>query len=86
MSDYIVKHSCRKIELFQNEESLGYLDYHEGIGSLYIDYVFVKPQHRGKNVGKNIVEEGIKFAKEKGLTPKPICSYAAKVMKRKGEI
>lgn len=83
MSEFKVVHiNPRKFELHKDDETVGYLDYHEGVGSLYLDYVFVEQQERDKGIGKIIVAEGIKLAQSKNMIPKPICSYASIIMKR----
>ncbi|MXV37228.1 GNAT family N-acetyltransferase [Flavobacteriaceae bacterium Ap0902] len=84
MAKYKVEHvSKRRFEL-QNQEgkTVGYMDYHEGVGSLHFDFVYVDPSYRGEKVGVEIVKEGIKMAKERKLKPQPICSYAAIIMRR----
>ncbi len=81
---YEVKHiSDQKLELHQNGENMGYLDYHTDSTYFYLDYVYVEPKYRNNQVGIEVVREGVKLALEKGLIPKPICGYAAAVMKRK---
>ncbi|MGI9525664.1 MAG: GNAT family N-acetyltransferase [Weeksellaceae bacterium] len=84
MAVYTVEHvSKRRFELQDQEgNTVGHMDYHEGVGSLHFDYVYVDPAHRGEKVGVEIVKEGIKMAKERKLIPQPICSYASIVMKR----
>ena len=83
MAEYkVVPVNQRRFELHKDGESVGYLDYHEGVGSLYLDYVFVEPEHRTQEIGVEIVREGIKLAQEKNMKPKPICGYASTIMKR----
>ena len=83
MSEFkVVPVNQRKFELHKDNESVGYLDYHEGVGSLDLDYVFVEPEFRNREIGKEIVKQGILLAQEKNMKPKPICGYASTIMKR----
>lgn len=51
--------------------------------SIYIiSYVMVFPEFEGKGMGKYLVEEGIKNARELGYKVHPHCSYARSVMNR----
>lgn len=83
MTDYNIVHVEEgRFELQREEQTLGYLDYHEANGIFFLDYVYVLPQYRGKEVGADIVKEGVKLALSKNLNPKPICGYAGAVMRR----
>ena len=83
MAEYkVVPVHDRRIDLHKDGEKVGYLDFHEGIGSFYLDYVYVEPEFRGQEIGVEIVRAGIRLAREKNLAPKPICGYAGTIMKR----
>ena len=83
MSEFkVVPIHTRKFELHKGDECVGYMDYHEGVGSLYMDYVFVEPEHRNQEIGKEIVRQGIFLAQSKKMKAKPICGYASTIMKR----
>lgn len=83
MSELKVVHvHQRKFEVYQGDVCVGYMDYHEGVGSLYLDYVFVEPEYRDQEIGKEIVRQGILLAREKNMQAKPICGYASTIMKR----
>lgn len=47
-----------------------------------ISFVLVHPEFEGKGMGKYLVEEAIKFARENNWKVYPHCSYAKSVMKR----
>jgi len=49
---------------------------------LIISYVMVYPKFEGRGLGKYLVEEGLKFARENHWTIYPHCSYARSVMLR----
>lgn len=52
---------------------------------LIISFVLVHPKFEGKGMGKLLVEEGIKFARENNWKVYPHCSYARSVMTRMSE-
>lgn len=72
------------IELLNSSETVGRLTYtimpenHKMI----ISYVMVYPRFEGQGMGKSLVEEGIRFARENSWTIQPHCSYAHAVMRR----
>lgn len=47
-----------------------------------ISFVLVHPKHEGKGMGKYLVEEAIRYAREEKLNIYPHCSYARSVMSR----
>ena len=49
---------------------------------LKISFVLVHPQFEGRGMGKFLVEDAIKFARENGWNIYPHCSYARAVMNR----
>ena len=49
---------------------------------LIISFVLVHPQFEGRGMGKFLVEDAIKFARENGWNIYPHCSYARAVMNR----
>lgn len=53
---------------------------------LIISFVLVHPKFEGKGMGKFLVQEGIKFARENNWKIYPHCSYARSVMARMPEV
>ncbi len=49
---------------------------------LIISFVLVHPKFGGRGMGKYLVEEAIKFARENNWKVYPHCSYARAVMQR----
>ena len=49
---------------------------------LIISFVLVHPEFEGRGMGKFLVEEAIKFARENHWNIYPHCSYARSVMRR----
>ena len=53
---------------------------------LIISFVLVHPKFEGRGMGKFLVEEGIKFARENNWKVYPHCSYARSVMRRMPDV
>ncbi len=53
---------------------------------LIISFVLVHPKFEGKGMGKFLVNEGIRFARENHWKIYPHCSYARSVMSRMPEV
>lgn len=53
---------------------------------MIISFVLVHPKFEGRGMGKYLVEEAIKFARENNLKVYPHCSYARSVMMRMTDV
>ncbi|AZB24578.1 MULTISPECIES: GNAT family N-acetyltransferase [Chryseobacterium] len=53
---------------------------------LIISFVLVHPEFEGRGMGKYLVEEAIKFARENNWNVYPHCSYARAVMMRMNDV
>lgn len=53
---------------------------------LIISFVLVHPKFEGRGMGKYLVEDAIKFARENKWSVYPHCSYARSVMKRMHDV
>lgn len=53
---------------------------------LIISFVLVHPEFEGRGMGKYLVEEAIKFARENNWKVYPHCSYARSVMTRMNDV
>ncbi|SFI15345.1 GNAT family N-acetyltransferase [Halpernia frigidisoli] len=53
---------------------------------LIISFVLVHPKFEGRGMGKYLVEDAIKFARENNWKVYPHCSYARSVMKRMNDL
>ena len=53
---------------------------------LIISFVLVHPEFEGRGMGKYLVEEAIKFARENKWNFYPHCSYARAVMRRMNDV
>lgn len=51
-----------------------------------ISFVLVHPEFEGRGMGKYLVEEAIKFARENNWKVYPHCSYARSVMMRMNDV
>lgn len=47
-----------------------------GDGKITIDHTFVEKQFRGEHIGKDLVQAGVNFAREKNLKIIPLCPFA----------
>lgn len=53
---------------------------------LIISFVLVHPKFEGRGMGKYLVQEAIKFARENNWKIYPHCSYARSVMMRMNDV
>lgn len=53
---------------------------------LIISFVLVYPKYEGRGLGKFLVEEAIKFARENNWKVYPHCSYSRSVMNRMEDV
>ncbi|QBO57349.1 GNAT family N-acetyltransferase [Chryseobacterium salivictor] len=74
--------------LSNDDEEVGRLTYtiFPDENKLVISYVLVHSKFEGKGMGKYLVEEGIKFARENNWKIYPHCSYARSVMQRMKDV
>ncbi|MGA9213234.1 GNAT family N-acetyltransferase [Kaistella sp.] len=74
--------------LNNDEEEVGRLTYtiFPEENKLIISFVLVHPKFEGKGMGKYLVEESIKFARENNWKVHPHCSYARSVMNRMKDV
>ncbi len=56
-----------------------------GEDKIIIDHTFVEKQFRGEGIAKDLVAEGIKFARENNLKVVPICPFAKAVIEKTPE-
>lgn len=52
----------------------------EGQRKIVIDHTEVDESLKGQGIGKQLVEEAVKFARKNNLLIKPVCSFAKKVL------
>ena len=76
------------ITLNNDEEEIGRMTYtiFPEENKLIISFVLVHPKFEGRGMGKFLVEEGIKFARENKWNVYPHCSYARSVMARMNDV
>lgn len=59
-------------------EVIAELTYRKEGEKLYFDHTFVSPVLRGQGIANKLLNEGVKYAEEKGYKIIPVCSYVAK--------
>ena len=76
------------IQLNKEVEEVGRLTYtiFPDDKKMIISYVLVHPQFEGKGMGKYLVDEAIRFARENEWKIYPHCSYARSVMNRMQDV
>lgn len=62
------------------EHTYARLEYRIDEDKMNIYHTFVDPSKRGQGLAKILLDEAIKFAKEKNYLIIPTCDYASKVM------
>ena len=73
-----------KIKYQENDNTLGFIEF------VYLDeqtidiiHTFVEPIHRGKGIGKKLLEYTLNYFEEKGITVKYSCSYVKSKVQKK---
>lgn len=68
--------------LEQNGEELAEMTYTIEDGSMVIQHTEVDESLRGKDIGFQLVEHGVEYARQEHLKIVPLCEYAEKVLQR----
>lgn len=76
------------ITLTNEKDEVGRLTYtlYPDDSRMVISFVLVHSQFEGRGMGKYLVQEGIKFARENNWKIYPHCSYARAVMNRMNDV
>lgn len=76
------------ITLSNDDEEVGRLTYtiFPDDQKMVISFVLVHPKFEGRGMGKYLVEEGVKFARDNNWKVYPHCSYARSVMNRMNDV
>ncbi len=73
-------------ELWDNENRIGEMTYvWAGEGKFIIDHTEVNSNYIGQGLGKTLLHEAVKFARESHLKILPLCTYAKKQLTRTDE-
>ncbi|MGI9036303.1 MAG: GNAT family N-acetyltransferase [Pyrinomonadaceae bacterium] len=65
----------------QDGEWIAELTYRrEGARKIVVDHTEVDESLQGEGIGKNLVEEAVKYARENNLLIKPVCEFAKKIL------
>lgn len=57
-----------------------------GPGKIIIDHTEVDPAFGGKGVGKQLVMEAVKYARESNIKILPLCPYAKSVFEKNADL
>ncbi len=64
----------------QNGEQLAEMTYTAEKGKMVIQHTEVDESLRGKNIGFQLVEQGVEYARQENLKIVPLCEFAGKVL------
>lgn len=71
----------------ENGETAGAMSYSKaGDDKIIIDHTEVNPQFNGKGVGKQLVLEAVKFARENNIKIMPLCPFAKSVFDKNPDL
>jgi len=68
--------------LEENGETLAEMVYKKENGKMIIQHTEVDESLKGKNIGFQLVERGVNYAREAHLKIVPLCTFAKKVIER----
>ena len=75
-----------KFYIEENDKQLALMTYKKsGEDTITIDHTEVDSNFRGEGLGEDLVEAGVKFARENHLKIIPACPFAKKVIDEKPE-
>lgn len=69
-----------------NDEVLAELLVNESPERMIIEHTEVDDELRGRNVGLELVQAAVEYARQKNLKIQPLCPFAAKVFEKKPEL
>lgn len=74
-----------KLILTEGDDQVGYILYDEQKDHFVVTYIYVKPEHRGKNYANKLIDEFVRITKERNFKILPICSVTSKILHQKYE-
>lgn len=66
----------------ENDEEAGELAYRLKSGLLTLDHTDVEPAFKGKDVGKQLVQAAVEYARQENLKIQALCTFAELMFKR----
>ncbi|MGE0932292.1 GNAT family N-acetyltransferase [Peijinzhouia sedimentorum] len=73
-------------DLYDNEHKIGEMTYvWAGENKFIIDHTEINPNYAGEGLGKILLEEAVKFARESKVKILPLCPYAKKQLNKSDE-
>jgi predicted GNAT family acetyltransferase len=70
----------------RNGNRLAEMTYEEKSGKMIIDHTEVDESLRGRNIGFELVKEGVEYARNSNLKINPLCPFAKKVIDEHKEL
>lgn len=71
--------------LRENGQDIAEMVYRKEPGRMIIEHTEVDEQLRGKNIGFQLVEQGVEYARQAHLKIVPLCEFARKTIERHKE-
>ncbi|MFZ6663085.1 GNAT family N-acetyltransferase [Peijinzhouia sedimentorum] len=73
-------------DLYDNEHKIGEMTYvWAGENKFIIDHTEINPNYAGEGLGKILLEEAVKFARESKVKILPLCPYTKKQLNKSDE-
>lgn len=70
-------------ELYEEQEIAAYMSFSRaGNDLIIIDHTDVKPEHKGKSLGRKLVNHAVNYARENQIKIMPICPFATSVFQK----
>ncbi|HEY1090244.1 MAG TPA: GNAT family N-acetyltransferase [Burkholderiaceae bacterium] len=84
MSTTRIQHepAAHRFTAWVEAQAAGELDYELAQGSVVFTHTGVRPELRGTGIAAELVEAGLRWAREQGLAVVPACSYVAAYLRR----
>ena len=76
---------ARRSAAYDGEKRIGVAEIEEEDGRWVITHTEVDPAYGGQGIARRLIEEVIAAARRDGAKIVPLCSYAAKMMRRTDE-
>lgn len=72
-----LKRADQKIEAYQEGQAVGEITYSDTKGGKWIiDHTYVDPNHRNQQIGEQLVNAIVEWAREENVKLLPLCPFA----------
>jgi len=82
-SKHLIEDTKGYFQLIDESGIAAYMSYSRaGESLIIIDHTEVKPAYKGQNLGRQLLNKAVDFAREKNIKIMPICPFAASVFQK----